>query len=111
MNRKQRRELAKETKKPVAKDPVYYLKKSEIERIKKQAAEDAVDTAMTLLLAIPVKVLHDGYSWGTRKRLPEFGEKIIDEYQAFNDGEMTLQQYADLVFEYTGIKFERNKEY
>lgn len=106
MNRKQKRELQRSGK-AVPKDPVYHLKQSEIDKIKEKAVEEAMDTAMTMLLAIPVKVLHEQYGWGSAKRLPEFGEKMIDEYQAFSDGEMSLQDYADLVFEYTGIKFER----
>lgn len=106
MNRKQRRET-----KTAKKEPVYNLKASDIQRIKQEAAEEAVDTAITLLLAIPIKILHDQYGWGTKKRLPEFGEKLIDEYQDFTDGKLTLKEYSELVFEYTGIKFEKNKEY
>lgn len=113
MNRKQRRELQKEkgTNFPaVAKEPVYQMKKSDIEQIKAKAREEASEEAIILLFALPIKLLHDEYGWGTQKRLPEFGEKLTDEYQAFSDGTMSLKEYADLVFEYTGIKFERAKD-
>lgn len=108
MNRKQRREQQK-GKQVIQKEPVYSLKKSDIEAIKAKAREEATDDALILLFALPIKLLHDEYGWGIQKRLPEFGEKLTDAYQEFADGEMSLKQYADLVYEYTGIKFERGK--
>jgi len=65
---------------------------------------------MILLLSIPIKVMHDKYGWGIKKRLPELSEALIDEYQSFTDGEMTLQEYQQLVYEYCGIRFERNED-
>lgn len=109
MNRQQRR-MAKKQGKNIPKDPVYNLKQSDIKNMKESAVSKATDAAMVLLLALPIKVLHEEYGWGTKKRLPEFGEKLTDEYQKFADGEVSLEEYANLVYEYTGIKFERSEE-
>lgn len=109
MNRKQRRALERQGK-TVKKEPVYSMKQSDIQNMKQTAVSEAVDTAMILLLALPIKVLRDEYGWGTKKRLPEFAEKLVDEYTSFNSDKQTLEEYAQMVYEYTGIKFEKNKE-
>ena len=83
------------------------MKKSDIDGIKKQATAEAIDVAMTLLFGIPVKVLHDKYGWGMKKRLPEFAEAIIEVYQEFVDGELTLEELSELVYEQCGIRFEK----
>lgn len=108
MNRKQRR-LAEKRGVAVKKDPVYNIKRSDIDSMKEKAVSEAADAAMVLLLALPIKVLRDEYGWGTKKRLPEFAEKLTDEYQKFSDEEVSLEEYANLVYEMTGIKFERGE--
>lgn len=100
MNRSERR------KAKIAKDPTYVLKKSDIDRIKAEAVEKAIDSAIVLLFSMPIRILHDEYGWGTKKRIPEFANLLSDEYQRFSDGEMTLQEYQELVFKYCGMKFE-----
>lgn len=109
MNRAARRK-AKKQGFNVPKEPVYNMKQSDIQKMKADSTELAIDTAMTMLLAIPVKVMHDKYGWRMRKRLPEFAEAILDEYQNFADGDMSLEEYQQLVYDYCGIKFEKNKE-
>lgn len=85
MKRAERRRLEKQGK-TVQKEAVLSMKASDLERIKNEAREEAVDTAMVLLLGIPVKVLHDKYGWGTKKRLPEFAEAVLDVYSDFSEG-------------------------
>lgn len=109
MNRAERRRRAK-LGLPTHKDPVYNMKQSDINKMKEDSTETAIDTAMILLLAIPVKVMHDKYGWRMRKRLPEFAEAILDEYQNFADGDMSLEEYQQLVYDYCGIKFQKNTE-
>lgn len=111
MNRAERRRLAKQQGKfAVKKDPVYNLKQSDIDNMKDKAVSEATDTALILLLALPIKVLRDEYGWASKKRLPEFAEKLTDEYANFSNGDTSLEEYAQMVYEYTGIKFERSKE-
>ena len=117
MNRKERRR----NKAPM-KDPVYMMKPSQIkaaaiseyQKVKKEELEaaynrgrkDAIDRAFLMMIAIPIKVLHEFYGWRSKKRLPEFAELITDEYQRFADGDVTVSEYKQLVFEQCGIKFE-----
>lgn len=105
MNRQQRRKATKKGL-PVSKDPVYNLKQSDVAKMKSEATE----TAITLLLSIPIKVMHEEFGWGMRKRLPRLADALIDEYQKFADGEMTLEEYQDMVYEYCGVKFKKNEE-
>lgn len=107
MNRKQRRQMG--TRAQAQRDPVYSLKQSDIEKIKKQASEEAIQSAMLLLFAVPVKVMHDAYRWGP-KRLPEFAEKLTEEWAEFENGAMSLEEYAAFVYETTGIKFEKTED-
>lgn len=97
MNRQQRRKLGIK-----AHEPVINMKQSDIKKIKQEATEQAVDAAMVLLLGIPVKVLKEKYGWGMKKRLPEFCEAMIDVYTDFSNGEMTLEQFADLIYQECG---------
>lgn len=110
MNRAERRKQAKVTGSPIVRDPMISMKKSDIDRIKQEAAEKAIDTAITLLLSIPIKVMYEKYGWGMKKRLPELAEALTDEYQRFSDGEMTLEEYQEMVFEYCGVKFRKTEE-
>lgn len=110
MNRAERRRQAKTTGFPMARDPIISMRKSDIDRIKQDAVEEATQTAITLLLSIPIKVMYEQYGWGMKKRLPELAEALIDEYQRFTDGEMTLEEYQEMVYEYCGVKFKKTEE-
>lgn len=109
MNRAERRRRAKMGL-PVNNEPVYNMKQSDIEKLTDKSFGTAVDTAMVLLLSIPIKVMHDKYGWGAKKRLPELAEALTDEYQNFADGEMTLEEYQQLVYEWCGVKFQKREE-
>ena len=108
MNRQQRR-MAQKKGLPVAHEPVFNMKQSDIKKIKQEASEKAVNTAMILLLGIPVKVLKEQYGWGMKKRLPEFCEEMIDVYTDFSNGDLTLEQFADLIYQECGVKFVNNE--
>lgn len=108
MNRKQRRAAQKKGI-AVPKDPVYNIKNSDIRHMKENAVSEAADAAMVLLFAIPVKVMREKYGFGA-KRLTALADALTAEYQNFSDGDTSLEEYANLVYQYTGIKFERSKE-
>lgn len=109
MNRKQRR-LAQKKGFQVTPEPVFNFKQSDIKRIKQEATEQAVNTAMTLLLGIPVKVLKEKYGWGMKKRLPEFCQAMLDTYDEFSGGDLTLEEFAELIYQECGVKFKRTED-
>lgn len=108
MNRAERRRLEKQGK-DVPKDPVISIKTSELQQIKNEVRKEAVDTAMILLLGIPVKVLHDKYKWGTKKRLPKFGEAVLEVYEDFSKGNLSLEDFSELIYRECGIRFQREQ--
>lgn len=101
------------------KDPVYHIRKSEIDKMvqaeverwlkedKEKAVVEACDRALVHLFSVPIMVLAKDYGWGTRKRLPEFAERLTDAYQEIVEGDKTLMDYADMVYRMTGVKFEQ----
>lgn len=109
MNRAERRKRAK-LGLPVSNEPVYNVKHSDFVKQKEQAKSEAVDAAMVLLFAIPIKVMREEFGWGIKSRLPRLAEALTDEYQRFADGEMSLEEYSEYVYETVGIKFKQNDE-
>lgn len=103
MNRAERRRLERKQGK---KEPVYNIKSSNLEQIKRKATKDAVDVAFKLMLGIPVMVLHDKYGWGGKKRLPEFSDYVLDLYDGFDKGYVTLEDIEQCIYEETGIRFQ-----
>lgn len=61
----------------------------ELERVKKEATDNAVNTAMVLLLTLPLEVLMDHY-WtkSYAKRIPKFTDLVLEYYERWQDGEM-----------------------
>lgn len=84
MNRAERRAAGMKKK-----QPVYQMTDDAILKIKEKAYADATDTAIVLLLSMPIRVMHERFGWGT-KRLSALAEALTDEYQRFSEGEVSL---------------------
>ena len=82
----------------------------ELEKMKKEALEDAVNTAMTLFLVIPMEVLMD-YYWpkSYAKRIPEFADRVLDYYYRWQIGELDMEKMEKDLETYAGIKFVEEK--
>ena len=86
------------------------IKTSDIERIKQEAAERATNTAITLMLGIPLLVLHDKYSEITRKevngksRLERFAEMCLFQFDCFNEGRLTIDDFNNIIWNEAGIR-------
>jgi hypothetical protein len=105
MSRAERRRIERETKK---KTKVYTLTQEQIDQIKREAGDKAIDTAFTLLLAIPLEVLiGEGYWEKTaKKRLPKFLDEVLSLYDSWEKGVLTLEDLKADLWEYGGIKLE-----
>lgn len=99
MNRAERRRMSK----LINSDPIMTIKQSDIEKIKREATEEA----LVLLLSIPVKVMHERFGWGKRKRLPMLSDALIDEFRAFSEGNVNLKEYQEMVYEFCGVSFKK----
>lgn len=65
----------------------------ELERIKQEAMDDAINTAMVLLLTLPLEVLMDHY-WkkSYAKRIPKFTEQVLEYYERWQNGELDMEK-------------------
>lgn len=80
-------------------------------KIKKEATEDAVNTAMVLMLTLPLKVLIDNY-WTSKEQLeqiPEFTDKVIEYYEKWQNGELDIDKLREDLWNYAGVRLEGEK--
>ena len=109
MNRAERRRAEKQATK--AKVATYNLTEDQINKIKQDASKEAIDTAFTLMLALPLEVLiGDGY-WvkSAKKRLPKFMDEVLSLYDSWNKGVLTIEELREDLWNYGGIKLEAPK--
>lgn len=79
-------------------------------KIKKEATEEAVNTAMVLMLTLPLKVLMDNYWAGEQlEQIPEFTDKVIEYYEKWQNGELNMDALREDLWKYGGVKLEGEK--
>lgn len=78
-----------------------------IEQVKREATDEAVNTAMILLLTLPLEVLMDHYWTKTyAKKIPEFTQHVLDYYTRWQDGELDMEVLKEDLWTYGGIRLE-----
>lgn len=120
MGRAERRRLEREKLKQ--KTATYNLTKEQLDKlvedqikdrlkvVKKQAMEDAINTAMTLLLVLPMEVLMDHYWKKTyAKKIPEFTELVLEYYERWQNGELDMDEMKKDLWEYGGVRLEERE--
>lgn len=76
-----------------------------VKEAKLKATEDALNTAMTLLLTLPLEVLMDHYWPKTyQKKIPEFTEHLLEYYSRWQDGEFTIEELQEDLWTYAGVR-------
>lgn len=76
-------------------------------KIKKEATEDAVNTAMVLMLTLPLKVLMDDYWSGEQlEQIPEFTDRVIEYYEKWQNGELDIDKLREDLWNYAGVRLE-----
>lgn len=120
MGRAERRRAERENQK--AKIATYNLTKAqldklvrdqiqdELKRVKQEATDDAINTAMVLLLTLPLEVLMDHY-WqkSYAKRIPKFTEQILEYYERWQNGELDMDKLKEDLWEYGGVRLEERE--
>lgn len=107
--RRQKREQEKKTKTLVmTADELQKIRQQEFDRAKKllmDRNDELTQEIWTMLLAIPTNVLIADYWPKTaRQRIPEFVEKCMDLYHAWEQGAVDMTQMQELTEEYAGVK-------
>ena len=77
----------------------------DLKRIKQEATDEAVNTAMILMLTLPLEVLMD-YYWpkSYAKRIPEFTSHVLEYYERWQNGELDMDKLREDLWVYGGIK-------
>jgi hypothetical protein len=84
--------------------------KDKIQEIKQEATSDAVNTAMVLMLSLPMVVLMEDY-WqkSFSQRIPKFIDRVFGLYEDWQDGKVELDDLRDKLWEIGGIRFEESE--
>ena len=120
MNRAQRRRQEREANKAKTKTfnltrdqlnrAVRQVTEEDLKRIKQEAMDEAVNTAMLLLLTLPLEVLMDHYWKKTyAKKIPEFTEYVLDYYTRWQNGELDMEKLKADLWEYGGVRLEERE--
>lgn len=121
MNRAERRRQERAAQK--AKTATYNLTKEQLDNavkegikeklaeVKEQATQDAINTAMVLLLTLPLEVLMDHY-WrkSYAKRIPKFTEQVLEYYERWQNGELDMDKLKEDLWEYGGVRLEERED-
>lgn len=87
------------------------MKSETITKFKEEITADAVNTAMLLMLVLPMKVLMEDYWPKTfEKKVPGFIEKVLDYYNQWIDGKLDMEQMKKELWEYGGVRLEETTE-
>ena len=119
MGRAERRRLEKQKGKQVKTynltrsqlhNAVRQVTEEDLKRIKQEAMDEAVNTAMILLLTLPLEVLMDHYCKKTyAKKIPEFTEYVLDYYTRWQNGELDMEKLKSDLWEYGGVRLEESE--
>ena len=79
----------------------------ELEMVKQEAMDNAVNTAMVLLLTLPLEVLMDHY-WkkSYAKRIPEFTAHVLEYYEMWQNDELDMDKLKEDLWEYGHVRLE-----
>lgn len=95
---------------PFYNDRAEYCKDYLEDKVVKSAMEDAINTAMTLLLVLPMEVLMDHYWKKTyAKKIPEFTELVLQYYERWQNGELDMDEMKKDLWEYGGVRLEERE--
>ena len=102
-----RAKLRRQKKAAEKKQKTFMLTQAQIDDLKADAANKAVNQALALLFTIPLEVLITDYWPKTaHKRGKEFTEKLLALYHKWEDGKVSMDDLKEDLWEYGGIRFE-----
>lgn len=105
------KESKRKEKEEIKKKKVYMLTNEQIFKIKEDAVAEAIDKSFILMLGLPVMILHDHINDLWRKdvdgknREERFTDYVLDLYESFSHGYLTLDDISSCLREECGIDF------
>nr|DAU85599.1 MAG TPA: hypothetical protein [Caudoviricetes sp.] len=103
MNRQERRRMGIKRK-----DPMISIKRSDIDRMKEEAAEKGCKMAFNLMLALPSMVIHDKFGELMKKdgRVERFVDLCMEQYRCYEEGYVGLEELAKLLKDEAGVEIK-----
>lgn len=116
MNRSQRRLAEKQNPKlALSKEDVKRIAdkawKDEVSALKKEIYEEARIEFMLGAMVLPMMVLMDHF-WqkSYAQKIPKFTELLLEYYQDWEDGKLDPEKMAEDLWNYGGVRLERNTD-
>lgn len=88
-----RAEIRRQAKQNAKKEKVYTLTQGQIEKMKEEAVQEAVDVSFALMLSVPANVLARCYWEKTAtKRIPQFIDECLSLYESLGTRTVSLPE-------------------
>lgn len=102
-----RAELKRQQKQNAKKDNIYHLTQAQIDKMKDDAVQEAVDVSFAMMLAVPTNVLARCY-WekSANKRIPQFLDECLSLYESIGTGTVLLSELIKDTEEVGKIKLD-----
>jgi hypothetical protein len=86
---------------------IYYLTQGQIDQMKEEAVQEAIDISFAMMLAVPTNVLARCY-WekSAAKRVPKFLDECLSLYESLGAGAVALSELIQDVEEVGKLKMQ-----
>ena len=102
MNREQRRKAARGAGHDMN---TAIITQAYLDKLKKEATDEAVRRAFSLMLGLPVMVLRDKFGFG-KVRAERFVDAVLDLYDAFDESYISLEDIHKVLKDELGITID-----
>lgn len=102
-----RAEMRRQQKLEGKKDKIYHLTQGQIDKMKEEVVQEAVDVSFALMLAVPTNILARCY-WekSAPKRIPQFLEECLSLYESIGTGTVQISELIKDVEELGKLKMD-----
>ena len=102
-----RAEYRRQARKNAKKNKVFVLTQAQIDKMKEEMVQEAIDTSFSMMLSIPTYALQEEYWKKTAsKRIPEFIDKCLDIYKDIGAGKILMSDIIKNVEEVGKLKMD-----
>lgn len=102
-----RAEMRRQQKLEGKKDKIYHLTQGQIDKMKEEVVQEAVDVSFALMLAVPTNILARCY-WekSASRRIPQFLEECLSLYESIGTGTVQISELIKDVEELGKLKMD-----
>ena len=103
MNRAEMRRQAKMMSK---KENIYHLTQAQIDKMKEDAVQEAVDVSFALMLAIPIERLLEYWKKTAHIKIPKFIDECLETYEKIGEGTVKISDLIKNIEEVGKLKMD-----